>query len=87
MPTMTPEEERMAHVRKLADSRCKNKHPSVYDSLIAVGSASEKSFGPPCDECLRKTEGELVEKKLEAHGRLVSPEDHRALIRKLKLEI
>lgn len=70
---MTSEQYR-AHVRNLAESRCRAKHPDYYDSLICVGPNSS-GFGPPCDDCIREVRVELDRKRSKAQGRELSPEE------------
>lgn len=70
---MTPEMWR-AHIRNLADSRCKNKHPDYYDSLICVGP-NPSGFGPPCDGCVEETRLELEQKRGKTHGRELSADE------------
>ena len=77
MSPMTPSEER-AHVRQLADARCQRKHPEVHDALILVESGSQH-FGPPCDDCMREMEVEYSDKRGKMQGRLLSPDETRAL--------
>ena len=80
---MTQEQWR-AHVRNIADSRCKQKHPDVYDSLICVGPNSS-GFGPPCDSCVAETKESLEQKRSKAHGTLLSPEEAAAVRKRLGL--
>ena len=70
---MTPEEER-AHIRNLADSRCKNKHRDYYDDNQCFGQ-NAGNHGGPCDNCLEETRNELLLKRSKAHGRLLTPEE------------
>lgn len=77
---MTPNQKR-DHIKNLARSRCKRKHPDLFDSMICVGPGSEKGFGPPCDECLDEVEREQSRKQrnkkklAKVHGRELSPEE------------
>ena len=72
---MTLEEGKNYIIRHLARSRCERKHPDLYHQMICVGRGSEKGFGPPCDECLAKTEREYEAKRAKAHGRELSLEE------------
>lgn len=74
------------HVRELADSRCRNKHPDYYDSLICVGPGSENGFGPPCDGCVRETTQELETKRQKAVGVELSAEEAAAVRKQLGIE-
>jgi hypothetical protein len=68
------------YVRHIADSRCRNKHIDVYDSLICVGPGN---FGPPCSECIEATRKELEAKRDKMHGTKLSPEEAEELNRML----
>jgi hypothetical protein len=81
---MTPEEQ-AAHVRRLADSHCRAKHRSYYDSLICVGPNSQ-GFGPPCDGCIRETEQRLSSKRAKAQGIELTEDEAMALKKRLGLE-
>ncbi len=81
---MTPQEWH-SHVRRLADSRCQNKHRDVYDSMVCIGPSSTH-FGPPCDECLEETRNELEQKRGKAHGTELSPEEAADLRRRLGIK-
>jgi hypothetical protein len=81
---MTLEEFR-DHVRQLANSRCKAKHPDYYDSLICVGPNSG-GFGPPCDNCIKETRLSLEAKQTKAHGRELSPKEAVEVRRRLGIE-
>lgn len=78
---MTPEERR-AHIRNLADSRCRNKHRDYYDLLICIGP-NPSGFGPPCDSCIEETRLELEKKRDKAQSREPTPEEDAALRKKL----
>lgn len=71
---MTPDELR-AHIRNLADSRCRKAHPDFHDSLICVGPGSSRGFSPPCSDCLAATEREYALKQDKAQGQKLSPEE------------
>jgi hypothetical protein len=79
-------EELRLHIRRLADSRCKAKHPDYYDSLICVGPGSTHGLGPPCDGCVAEVEHELEAKRAKAHGRELSPEEAAKMRRELGLD-
>ncbi|OHA91019.1 MAG: hypothetical protein A2758_01360 [Candidatus Zambryskibacteria bacterium RIFCSPHIGHO2_01_FULL_49_18] len=74
-----------AHIRRLADERCKAKHREYYDSLICIGP-NESGFGPPCDGCVAEEEKHWQNKRATVVGRKLSPEETRALKEKLGIE-
>ena len=74
-----------AHIRRLADSRCRAKHRDYYESLICVGP-NESGFGPPCDECVAEEERNWQNKRATVVGRELSPEEARALREELGIE-
>ena len=79
---MTPEElER--HIRNLADSRCRAKHPDYYNSLICVGPGSAQGFSPPCYGCVDEVRRELAVKREKAQGHELSPEEAAEVRKKL----
>ena len=75
---------RARHLRNLADSRCRKKHPDYHQSLICVGPGSARS-GPPCDACLEETRQEYETKLGKMHGKELSPEEAEAVKEKLGL--
>ena len=79
-------EELRQHIRNLAKSRCRAKHPNSYDSLICVGPGSKHGFSPPCSGCLAEATSEYEMKRSKAHGRELSPEESAEVHRKLGLE-
>ena len=84
-PQPTEEEQRNAHVRRLADSRCRNKHRDYYDSLVCIGPGSAH-FGPPCNDCIEETRKELEMKRCKAHGVQLSPEEAAEVRKRLGFE-
>ena len=73
------------HIRSLADSRCKAKHPDYYQELTCVGPGSSH-FGPPCDGCLNEERERWKAKRATVQGRLLSPEEADELKKRLGIE-
>jgi|GEM_PF-3584408 len=84
-PVGFTDEQWRKYVRKVADSRCKNKHQDYYDSLICVGP-NTGGFGPPCDNCVEETHKELEQKRGKAHGQELSPEEAKEARKRLGID-
>lgn len=85
---MTQESSREAlnnHIRHLADSKCKNKHPELYEALTYKGPGDPDGLGPPCSDCLGETQKEYEAKRAKAHGQVLTPEEAAEIRKKLGL--
>ena len=67
-----------AHIRQIADSRCRDRHPAEHAAMILSGDG-EKPANTPCDNCVERTKNELEQKRLKAHGEELSPEEAAAV--------
>ena len=82
---MTPEELRN-HIRQLADSKCRIKHPDYYSDRNDDSEPVNCGPSGPCESCVEETDREYTMKRAKAHGRELSPEEAAEWRKRLGLE-